>query len=328
MLHLYKRLSDRSCGIKDIDTKQGIVSGYFAAFGNKDSDGDIIQPGAFAKTIAERGPKSNQPRIRHLQDHDSTKAVCQIQELSEDSFGLPYVSKAGRHQAGQDYLLMCEDKIITEHSIGYGTIQQHYDKTADANYLTELKLWEGSGLQGWGANPNTPVTGIKSDLIRSAEDVAEMIVLLEKALRRGKYSDDAFTNIILPSYEAFQTALKSLRTTEFINALKGLSAADKADKKFLLDMIPHHQMALDMAEKVKDSDRLGKFAKALIKNQSGEITQMTDWLKEWFDAKPAGMKSTQPECRTTDNSTEPEDERKNLSDLGVTKQFITDLFNS
>lgn len=321
MLHLYKRLQDRAAGIKDVDTKQGIVSGYFAAFGNKDSDGDIIQPGAFTKTIAERGPTSTQPRIRHLQDHDSTKAVCNIQELGEDTFGLAYVSKAGRHTLGQDYLLMCEDKIIKEHSIGYGTIQSNYDKGSGANYLTELRLWEGSGLQGWGANPNTPITGIKADVVKSAEDMAEMLALLEKALRKGNYSDEHFIKFIIPAHEAFSLALKSIRTTE-PDLYKGLSAGEKAEKKFLLDMIPHHKMALDMAEKVLDSDRLKAFAQKLIKTQSAEIDQMTAWLKEWFDAKPTGMKATEP-----DTTTQPESQKDSV-DLSELKGFFTDLFTT
>ena len=45
----------------DISEKDGIVSGYFSSFGNKDSDGDIIERGAFKKTIKERGPKSTKP---------------------------------------------------------------------------------------------------------------------------------------------------------------------------------------------------------------------------------------------------------------------------
>jgi phage head maturation protease len=55
----------------DIDASKGIVTGYFAAFNNKDSDGDIIVKGAFAKTIKERGPQSSKPRIKHLLDHGS-----------------------------------------------------------------------------------------------------------------------------------------------------------------------------------------------------------------------------------------------------------------
>jgi phage head maturation protease len=42
-------------GFADSDTKQGVVSGYFAVFGNRDLDGDIIEPGAFTKTVMERG---------------------------------------------------------------------------------------------------------------------------------------------------------------------------------------------------------------------------------------------------------------------------------
>ena len=43
--------------IKDIDGKKGIVTGYFADFNSIDSDGDIIRPGAFSKSISEWGPK-------------------------------------------------------------------------------------------------------------------------------------------------------------------------------------------------------------------------------------------------------------------------------
>ena len=42
--------------LTDIDTKNGIVTGIWSAFNNIDYDDDIIRPGAFAKTIADRGP--------------------------------------------------------------------------------------------------------------------------------------------------------------------------------------------------------------------------------------------------------------------------------
>ncbi|MBO0947529.1 HK97 family phage prohead protease [Fibrella forsythiae] len=216
MSKLLKRLSEseHTKGLKDVDTKQGIVKGYFAAFNSKDSDGDIIVKGAFAKTIAERGPGSSNCRIRHLMDHDRTKSVCKIQTLTEDDYGLEYVSRAGKHSLGQDYLLMCEDGLITEHSIGYGTIQQNYDRAADANYLTELRLWEGSGLQGWGANPNTPFLGVKEDGVMSEDDFIVVFNLLEKALRTGKYSDETFKTFIEPNYKKLGDYLSQKRNTE------------------------------------------------------------------------------------------------------------------
>jgi len=62
-MSIYQYKTDSiSATIKDVDGKQGIVSGYFNSFNNVDSDGDIIRPGAFTKTIAENGPASARPR--------------------------------------------------------------------------------------------------------------------------------------------------------------------------------------------------------------------------------------------------------------------------
>ena len=45
--------------VRDIDEKEGIVSGYFASFDTIDSDNDVIRKGAFKKSIQERGPLSS-----------------------------------------------------------------------------------------------------------------------------------------------------------------------------------------------------------------------------------------------------------------------------
>jgi HK97 family phage prohead protease len=177
-------------GFKDIDSKQGIVIGYFSSFGNKDSDGDIIVKGAYAKTIQERGPKSAKPRIKHLLDHSRYNTVAVIQDLQEDEKGLRYESKAGRHISGQDWIKMCEDGIVTEHSVGFETEKQ--DKKDDANYITEIKLWEGSSLQAWGASPFTEVVGVKE---LSIKQLGDRFALLEKAIRTGTYSDETFMSL-------------------------------------------------------------------------------------------------------------------------------------
>lgn len=184
--------SYKSCSmaIKDIDTKQGIVTGYFAAYGNVDSDGDIIQKGAGAKSIQERGPNSSRPRIKHLLDHDTTKAVGVIQNLYEDDFGLAFESKLGNHTLGRDALHMYEDGIITEHSIGFNIVNA--DNSKEHQIIKEYKLWEGSSLQTWGANENTPVTGVKSRYKDNPAKLIDRLTVFEKALRNGKYSDETF----------------------------------------------------------------------------------------------------------------------------------------
>lgn len=187
---------------KDIDSKQGIVIGYFSAFNNRDSDKDIILPGFYAKSIKERGPKSAQPRIKHLLDHSRTKAVAVIKELEEDAIGLRYESKAGRHTDGQDWILMCEDGIVTEHSVGFETIKSDKKKDEDTTYLVEGIMWEGSSLQTWGANQKTPIVGVKELKVAELQD---RFALIEKCIRNGKYSDDAF-----PKLEKELKAIKHL----------------------------------------------------------------------------------------------------------------------
>lgn len=178
-----------SLAFKDVDTKEGIVSGYFASFDSEpDSDGDIIQPGAFSKSIQENGP-DGRGRIKHLLDHDWTKVVGVITELKEDGKGLHYTSKAGRHTLGRDFVMMVDDKIITEHSFGYKTVRQAKGQN-NWNFLQELKMFEGTSMQGWGANMNTPITGLKA-----LEDIFDHYDRLYKALKNGTYSDETMLKL-------------------------------------------------------------------------------------------------------------------------------------
>ena len=183
----------KSCDVafKDIDSKQGIVTGYFASFNTLDSDGDIFDSAAFNKSIRESGPDSAKPRIKHLLDHDRTKSVAVIKSLTADNVGLLYVSKATSATQGQDFIKMCEDGIITEHSVGISYIADKIKQDEQGNnLLLEVKLWEGSSLQTWGANSNTPLLGVKS-----SEELSNYLITIQKALSRGTYTDEAFIEI-------------------------------------------------------------------------------------------------------------------------------------
>ena len=162
--------------LKDIDYKNAIVSFYFSAFGNKDSDGDILQKGAFTKTI-----KENFSRVKHLYNHDRTLAPGVIKELHEDDFGAYAVSQLMPSTLGKDVLIEYEYKAITEHSMGFITLKAHQDKSMMANVITEARLMETTSLTAWGANPNTPV---------KSQDVENLISHIEKLLRDSNISDE------------------------------------------------------------------------------------------------------------------------------------------
>src|SRR5699024_5842948 len=136
--------------------------------------------------------------IKWLLDHDRYKAIGKITELKEDSYGLYYEGKVGRHSLGKDFLLMVEDGIINQHSFGYRIIKDQYDSASKANRIKELMMYEGSSVQFLGANQNTPITGIKS-----FEDAIEMCEKLDKFIRNSEASDDTLIKL--------DEQLKSLR---------------------------------------------------------------------------------------------------------------------
>ena len=175
--------------IQDLDVATGIVTGYFSKFNNIDLDGDVIMPGAFTKTIAERGPDSSKPEIAYLWQHDTCKPLGKLLVLREDNFGLYFEAKMSDTTYGQDALKLYRDGVITQHSIGYQVIKSIETQTemeVEVEQIFEVKLWEGSAVT-FGANPNTPFTGFKS-----LEEREDRIKTLVKAIKNGSYTDETF----------------------------------------------------------------------------------------------------------------------------------------
>lgn len=189
MIYNYK---NHSLEIKDVDKKQGIVSGYFAAFNIKDADGDIIRPGAFTKTLNEMYPKG---RIKHLMNHDPSKPLGKIVELKEDEYGLFYRSQIGSHSLGQDFIKMVESDLIKEHSIGFNDLTPEVKRKGDGyNNITEVKLYEGSSLTAWGANEFTPLIEMKG---MNVDSLAQRIKRFEKFARHSDATDETIESCLL-----------------------------------------------------------------------------------------------------------------------------------
>ena len=185
----FKTLS--KAAVKDVDTTGRVVTGYFAAFDNIDSDSDVILPGAFDRTIRERGP-GGKNRIMHLWQHDPWRPIGKPSVLQEDGHGLYFETYLPETTLGNDTLKLYEAGIINEHSIGFQIVQAN-QATRDGQEITEItevRLWEGSSVT-WGANPDTPATGIKS-LFKDEATVQSEIDRIQKFLRKADVSDETF----------------------------------------------------------------------------------------------------------------------------------------
>ena len=118
--------------------ESGEFSGYAAVFGNQDSGNDIIERGAFTKTIAE-----NFDRIKILSQHDDCNLpIGKPLELREDERGLFIRGKISDTQKGRDIQTLLRDGVLNELSIGYESVDFDYDGATGVRHLKEVRLWE------------------------------------------------------------------------------------------------------------------------------------------------------------------------------------------
>lgn len=228
MIYTYKSLDME---VKDVDVKEGVVSGYFSAFGMVDSDGDIMMPGAFKRSIADWGPKGK-GRIKHLLNHDPSKPLGKVIELEEDGYGLKYVSKVGTHSLGKDFVKMVESGLIAEHSIGFKTLREQ--KSGDANQIHEVMLFEGSSLTAWGANENTPLIGMKN--MATIEDIQAQIKSFEKFIRDSDVTDETI-DLCLIKVKQLAQALEMMSSTEAAIAAPPQQKEEKVDVSSFISII-------------------------------------------------------------------------------------------
>lgn len=198
--------------VKEMDMKEGFIRLMASSFGNKDSDGDIILQGAYAKTIAENGPQGKN-RIKMLWQHDSWNPIGKPTKLEETPEGLIVEGFVSDIRNG-DYRKMYEDGIITEHSVGFIPMVEEYDRDKNVNYIKEVKLFEYSAVT-WGANENTPVLGMKGmDKGEVNAFLVERMNVLSKALTKGNYTDEGFNQIQIAFEQVKSLVVKALETNE------------------------------------------------------------------------------------------------------------------
>lgn len=166
--------------LKDFDQNKGLVTFYFADFNTRDSDNDIIEAGAYKKTIEE-----NAKRLKHFKNHNPLEVPGVIQRIEEDTKGAFATSQLAKTTLGRDTLIEYEAGIITEHSQGFNTIQEEFDTMEGVNRIKEIRLWEVSSLTHWGANENTPTVDVKS-----LKDPIKLFESLNYILHKSQISDE------------------------------------------------------------------------------------------------------------------------------------------
>ena len=143
--------------LESADEKTGEFSGYASVFGNVDDGGDIVDKGAFSKTIVE-----DFARIKILSQHDQCELpIGKPIELREDDKGLYIRGKISNTQKGRDIQTLLKDGVLNELSIGYNAIDYEIDEENHVRHLKQIRLWEVS-IVTWAMNDQATIDDVKS----------------------------------------------------------------------------------------------------------------------------------------------------------------------
>lgn len=143
--------------VKDV-TEEGTFTGYGSIFGNVDSYSEVVEPGAFAKSLARQAKAGVAPIM--LWQHRADDPIGIWEGLEEDAKGLKGTGKLLLDvQSGREAYARIKAGAVRGLSIGYREIKAEPD--GNVRRLKELDLLEISVVT-FPANARAGITSVKS----------------------------------------------------------------------------------------------------------------------------------------------------------------------
>lgn len=257
-------LETKSLNIEIKAEGEGIITAYAAAFGNTDSYGDVIQRGAFTKTVTERKDK-----VKVLYNHDyySNLPVGKPVSMIEDSYGLLTSTKMSQTQMGQDIYTLAQEGALDSMSIGYSAVKAEYPDDSVARtsgiwrMITEAKLYEYSFVP-FPANESAVITGIKSgaDLEREIKRW-HAITEINLSTKAGRVLSAANAKKILTALAELQDLVSAAGLDEAAD--DGTSAGVTADTKSSPEPAPPLSLLTVLQQKARQLETEGQGASVL-----------------------------------------------------------------
>lgn len=156
-------MEHKSVAFKADDIEGRTFKGYASTY-DKDLGGDIIVPGAFAKTLSERAV-----RVKVLWQH--SEPIGRPLMMREDDKGLYVEAQISKTRLGDEALELMRDGVIDQMSIGYSVPQGKSEYNQDGNrVIKELNLFEFSAVT-FPMNEAAIITGVKSLSYKEIERV-------------------------------------------------------------------------------------------------------------------------------------------------------------
>lgn len=141
--------------------------GYGSIFGNRDLGGDIVVPGAFAKSIQRHKAEGTMPLMFWMHDPAAVPGVWL--DMDEDRQGLKVAGELVDTTLGRDVNTLLDKKAVRGLSIGYQALDVGWDRDGN-RLLKQIELHEVS-IVSMAMNPLARVEAMKARLSASGEYV-------------------------------------------------------------------------------------------------------------------------------------------------------------
>jgi HK97 family phage prohead protease len=195
-------------------TEDGLIEGLAAGYGNVDAGGDVIVPGALARSL--KGRKS----VPMLMYHDQTRPAGVWTDFAESRDGLVVKGQLSlSSQIGQEAHALVRDGAIGGLSIGYKTIREQI--VGKTRQLLELALYEVS-LVTIPMNERAVITSVKS-LVEDGR--LPTLPEFEDFLREAGFSKSQATAIAGKGLAPLFRSESGSTPSDFLSALKAQISA-------------------------------------------------------------------------------------------------------
>lgn len=117
----------------------GVIEGYASLFGVADNGGDVVMPGAFARSLARRGASG----VKMLWQHNAAEPIGVWTSIVEDRKGLRVSGRLDLSVArAREALSLLGSGAVDGLSIGFRAKRATADKSTGLRRLHEIDLWE------------------------------------------------------------------------------------------------------------------------------------------------------------------------------------------
>lgn len=201
--------------LKKEPDEDGTIEGYASVFEVVDNGMDVVQRGAFAKSLGSR-------IVKMLWQHDMAKPIGVWDEIREDERGLYVKGRILKDvQQGREAMALYKAGAMDSVSIGYRTIEAVEEAGGRVRRLTEIDLFEISAV-------TMPMLDQAIVSVKSIRTIREF----EKGLRDAGFSQKEAKAIAADGFKGLadhrddvEVGVDTKGATALMDAMKNLQEA-------------------------------------------------------------------------------------------------------